>query len=139
MNLPAVHWTVISSNELADITHVGDGIAVPLANPSVAPNTLKSYLAGYSDMAVTVECIWDASIQPFALTESICAGSLVHVNLFIDRSDSRARFSLYLAIESSTVEEEVRGVAKWVFTGKQSGYLGGPGSSTLQVPSFTNT
>ncbi len=143
VHLAAVRWTVTVSNELVDITHVGDGVDSTITN-AVTPaalNTLKSYEAGYTDIAVSVDCIWDSDTQPFTtstLSVPVNVGSTMKADLYIDRSDSKARFSLFLIVETITVEDEVRGVAKWSFTAKQSGYLGGASSTNIKVPGFTS-
>lgn len=147
VNLPAIRWSATWSTELVDITHVGDGIvALTGATYPAAQNTLKSYLPSYTDLEVSVDCLWDSSLQPlgqggaiFGPSSGVAVGTQAKVDLFIDRSSATARFSVRLIIETIVVEEEVRGVAKFSFTGKQTSYLGGVNSTTVQIPGSTST
>jgi len=115
--LPLTSWMVNATAELDDLTWADD------PQGHTFPVIVKKYIAKSVDVDVTLEGIYDTALVLFNdnLSSNLVPGSKVFVTADLDRNQPVHRFSFFLIIASLQFQNEVRGVAKFMVTGKQYG------------------
>ena len=106
--LPVGRWQVSFTCELVDRTVATSG-------------DFREYLTGYKDIEATVDCFWESALNVMREAPLIVPATFLKLYLYIDKNSLKGWRLHNFVISSVVMDDEVRGVVKYTFTGKQSG------------------
>ncbi len=144
--LTATRWQVMWKTDALDVTNfevIGGPAGLSVLSTPPGPPTdaspfsqqgtdafggvatpVSAWCPGITDIDVTVDCYWDSSLSPFSKTAPLVVpGLIVLCTLFYDRSTTGHSWGpVEILIDSVSMDDEVRGVIKWSFSGKVAGF-----------------
>ncbi len=145
--LPATRWQVMWKTDALDVTNFEvlggpsntNGLSAPPGPPTTnasqfsqsgtdayggVATPVSAWCPGITDMDVTVDCYWDSAVSPFIKAAPLVVpGLIVTCKLFYDRSNAGHLWGpVDILIDSVSMDDEVRGVIKWSFSGKVAGF-----------------
>ncbi len=124
--MPATRWQVTWKADALDATTFENLASVSAGVSQATPQS--SWLAGITDTDVSLDLLWDTTINPFISSPpGIGPGDYSQVTLYFDTTaaDKSGTTAFWLFSNCMWIDvvmdAEVRGIVKYSLTGRQSG------------------